>query len=129
MRQYPAKRGQMPEAIEMPTEMPADEEEEKGKRSKRERDEILKEACTRFEKALSDDGDNRRDYRNNMIFAYTPNGQTPDDIHAQRATWKEPTLEFNQIAQFVHQVVNDQRQNRTRSWLVGQLHQLASLCD
>lgn len=74
--------------------------------------EILKEATERFEQIQSDDKDNRDSYRADTLFVYSPGNQWPDDVRTTRTQWKELCLEFNQLKQFVAQVVNDQRQNR-----------------
>lgn len=43
---------------------------------------------------------------------YLPGAQWPSDVRSTREAWKEPCLEFNQLKQFVSQVVNDQLQNQ-----------------
>jgi hypothetical protein len=73
---------------------------------------ILDEATERFERIQSDDKDNRDNYRADTLFVYSPGNQWPDEVRAVRTQWKELCLEFNQLKQFVAQVVNDQRQNR-----------------
>lgn len=73
---------------------------------------ILEEATDRFQKLQSDDKDNRDNYRADTLFVYSPGNQWPDEVRATRSAWKELCLEFNQLKQFVAQVVNDQRQNR-----------------
>lgn len=73
---------------------------------------ILEEATDRFEKLQSDDKDNRDNYRADTLFVYSPGNQWPEEVRATRSAWKELCLEFNQLKQFVAQVVNDQRQNR-----------------
>lgn len=74
--------------------------------------EILKEATDRFERLQSDDKENRDNYRADTLFVYSPGNQWPEEVRATRSAWKEICLEFNQLKQFVAQVVNDQRQNR-----------------
>lgn len=74
--------------------------------------EILKEATDRFEKIQSDDKDNRDNYRADTLFVFSPGNQWPEEVRSTRSAWKELCLEFNQLKQFVAQVVNDQRQNR-----------------
>lgn len=73
---------------------------------------ILEEATDRFEKIQSDDKDNRDNYRADTLFVYSPGNQWPEEVRATRSAWKELCLEFNQLKQFVAQVVNDQRENR-----------------
>lgn len=75
-------------------------------------DDILEEARDRFERIQSDDAENRKNYKADTLFVYSPGQQWPDDVRATRSQWKELCLEFNQLKQFVAQVVNDQRQNR-----------------
>lgn len=74
--------------------------------------EILEEACERFEQVLGVDKDNRDNQTKDTLFVFSPGNQWPDDVKSQRNAWKELCLEFNQLKQFVAQVVNDQRQNR-----------------
>lgn len=73
---------------------------------------ILDEATERYQRIQSDDKDNRDNYREDTLFVYSPGNQWPDEVRAVRTQWKELCLEFNQLKQFVAQVVNDQRQNR-----------------
>ncbi len=75
-------------------------------------EDILEEARDRFERIQSDDAENRKNYKADTLFVYSPGQQWPDDVRATRSQWKELCLEFNQLKQFVAQVVNDQRQNR-----------------
>lgn len=74
--------------------------------------EILKEALDRFEIIHSTDNDNRQNYKADLAFVYSPGAQWPDDVRTRRTGWQELCLEFNQLKQFVAQVVNDQLQNR-----------------
>ena len=74
--------------------------------------EVLGEAVERFERVLSDDQDNRKNQKADTLFVYSPGEQWPDDVRSTRKAWNELCLEFNQLKQFVKQVVNDQRQNR-----------------
>ena len=74
--------------------------------------EVLGEAVERFERVLSDDQDNRNNQKADTLFVYSPGEQWPDDVRSTRKAWNELCLEFNQLKQFVKQVVNDQRQNR-----------------
>lgn len=75
-------------------------------------EEILKEATERFQRIQSDDKENRDSYRADTLFVYSPGNQWPEDVRQVRSGWREPCLEFNQLKQFVSQVVNDQLQNR-----------------
>lgn len=73
---------------------------------------LLEEANERFELIQSLDKDNRENHKADTLFVYSPGNQWPDDVKTTRKAWKELCLEFNQLKQFVGQVVNDQRQNR-----------------
>jgi len=73
---------------------------------------ILEEAVERFELIQSTDKDNRDNQKADTLFVYSPGYQWPEEVKQQRRQWKELCLEFNQLRQFVSQVVNDQRQNR-----------------
>jgi hypothetical protein len=74
--------------------------------------EILDEATERFARVKEDDQLNRDNYLDDYHFVYSPGRQWAEEIRTQRQKWKEPCLEFNQLKQFVNQVVNDQRQNK-----------------
>jgi hypothetical protein len=73
---------------------------------------VLKEANERYEQIQADDKDNRDNYKADLNFVYSPGAQWPDDVKELRKGWNELCLEFNQLKQFVAQVVNDQLQNR-----------------
>lgn len=73
---------------------------------------ILEEARDRFAHIVDVDKDNRDNQREDTLFVYSPGSQWPEAVRNQREQWKELCLEFNQLKQFVAQVVNDQRQNR-----------------
>lgn len=72
---------------------------------------LLEEARERFEHISEVDRDNRENQKSDTKFIFTPGEQWPADIRDQRKAWKEVCLEFNQLKQFVSQVVNDARQN------------------
>ena len=74
--------------------------------------ELLKEARERFAHVVDNDKENRDNYLADTQFVYMAGMQWPENVKAQRTQWKELCLEFNQLKQFVAQVVNDQRQNR-----------------
>lgn len=74
--------------------------------------ELLEEARERFELICGTDKDNRDNQRADTLFVYSPGMQWPEEVRTQRKAWNELCLEFNQLKQFVSQVVNDQRQNR-----------------
>ncbi len=73
---------------------------------------ILKEATDRFTSVYEDDGENRRAQLEDTKFVYVAGAQWDSTIRTNRTQWKEPCLEFNQLPQFVNEVVNDARQNR-----------------
>lgn len=80
--------------------------------SKTKREDVLDEACARFSSAWDEDKENRDNHLADFRFVYVPGSQYEPDLRARRDRWKLPSLEFNQLPQFIHQVVNDQRQNR-----------------
>lgn len=73
---------------------------------------VLEEALERFELIQSTDKDNRDNQKADTLFVYSPGNQWPEEVKETRKQWKELCLEFNQLKQFVAQVVNDQRMNR-----------------
>lgn len=94
--------------IDDDTQPDDDAKESSAKREK----EVLEEACERFERAYDDDQENRDAHREDYNFVYSQGSQYDADTRRRRTNWKLPCLEFNQLPQFVHQTVNDQRQNR-----------------
>lgn len=58
------------------------------------------------------DQDNRKAAEDDNAFVWVKGRQWPDRIRQQRDADGRPWLEINQLPQFIHQVVNDQRQNR-----------------
>jgi len=79
---------------------------------KRDDDKILEEARERFAKIEEDDRDNRDEQRSCFEFVYVKGKQWSDTVRSRRTSWDEPCLEFDQLKQFVNQVVNDERQNK-----------------
>lgn len=73
---------------------------------------VCEEARRRFSLIIDIDKDNRDNQKSDTRFVYSPGEQWPEETRRQREGWKEVCLEFNQLKQFVAQVVNDQRQNR-----------------
>lgn len=95
------------------TEEYQDPAETKAEEAAEEKDQdILAEATTRFTAVYEDDGENRRMQLQDTRFVYMPGAQWDNDIRTRRTDWNEPCLEFNQLPQFVNEVVNDARQNR-----------------
>ena len=82
--------------------------------SAKDKREILEEARSRFADVLDRDQTNRKWQRDDTRFVYEPGAQWPAEFKNNRTTedGSDPCLEFNQLKQFVNQVVNDQRQNR-----------------
>jgi Phage P22-like portal protein len=79
---------------------------------KKDYSEVLQEARERLAHVLDTDKTNRDNYLMDTRFVYMAGEQWPEAVKRQREQWKELCLEFNQLKQFVAQVVNDQRQNR-----------------
>jgi hypothetical protein len=72
--------------------------------------EFLKRARKRFDRVSTAESTNRRMATEDLKFK---NGeQWPDSIRADRTTQKRPCLTINKMKTFVHQITNDQRQNR-----------------
>lgn len=73
---------------------------------------LCEEARERFARILEADQENRDNARDDFQFVYTPGQQWTDTVRQRRKGWDEPCLEFNQMQQFVNQVVGDERQNK-----------------
>ena len=97
---------------------PEDEESEaKGTKTKAEKPEkeeddadILARVRKRFKLCVSFEAENRKAALEDLKFK--AGDQWPADVAAQRNTDKRPCLTVNKIPTFIHQVTNDQRQNR-----------------
>lgn len=74
--------------------------------------EICEEAVDRRKRAMEADQQNRDNARSDFKFVYSPGEQWSDTVRQRRKNWDEPCLEFNQMQQFVNQVVGDERQNK-----------------
>jgi len=74
--------------------------------------EICEEAADRRKRALEADQQNRENARSDFKFVYSPGEQWTEGVRQRRKNWDEPCLEFNQMQQFVNQVVGDERQNK-----------------
>ena len=79
---------------------------EKGKSGKK----VLERARKRMERCISNESDNRKAALDDRKFL--AGQQWPDDVAAQRNMDRRPCLTVNKLPTFVHQVVNDLRQNR-----------------
>lgn len=83
---------------------PADEE------GKGDTDTFLKRAVRRFSRADSAESENRQMALEDLEFK--SGDQWPEEIKASRMMEKRPCLTINKMKTFVHQITNDQRQNR-----------------
>lgn len=72
--------------------------------------ELLARARKRFERCIQGEEENRKSGLDDLKFK--AGQQWPPDVMAQRATDKRPCLTINKLPTFVHQITNDQRQNR-----------------
>ena len=73
-------------------------------------EDFLYQAMQRFQRVASGEATNRKDAVDDLRFK---NGeQWPADIRAERTNEKRPCLTVNKIKTFVHQITNEQRQNR-----------------
>ena len=73
-------------------------------------DAILKEARDRLAQCIQHDAQNRREAaEDHRFFA---GEQWPDDMRRMRQVEARPCLTINKLPSFLHQVLNDQRQNR-----------------
>lgn len=88
---------------------PADEQETRT-RSKTDVADFLHKAVKRFAKVESSESGNRMQAIDDLKFV--AGEQWPDQIKAQRTIEKRPCLTINKLPTFVHQITNDQRQNR-----------------
>lgn len=71
---------------------------------------FIAKAVKRFHRAETNEGPNRIEAVDDLKFK--GGKQWPEDIKAQRTLDKRPCLTINKIKTFVHQITNDQRQNR-----------------
>ena len=72
--------------------------------------EFLRIARKRFDRVTTAEATNRKMAQEDLKFK---NGdQWPDSIRADRTNQKRPCLTINKMKTFVHQITNDQRQNR-----------------
>jgi len=74
------------------------------------RDDFIVQAVKRFNRALQAESENRSNAVDDLNFK---NGdQWPEDIRSKRTIDNRPCLTINKCKTFVHQITNDQRQNR-----------------
>ena len=86
-------------------------DEQKGSKAKKRDDsEFIHKAVKRFAKVESAEAKTRMEAIDDLKFR--AGDQWPEQIKAQRTIEKRPCLTINKMGTFVHQIVNDQRQNR-----------------
>lgn len=71
---------------------------------------LLDEVRKRMDRSMQDEAENRRDALDDVKFR--SGDQWPADVVGQRNFDKRPCLTINKIPTFIHQITNDQRQNR-----------------
>lgn len=71
---------------------------------------LLTRIRKRFERCISNEAENRKAALDDLRFKQGK--QWPPDVAAQRATDRRPCLTINKLPTFIHQITNDQRQNR-----------------
>lgn len=71
---------------------------------------LLTRVRKRMDKAINAESENRKSGLDDRMFK--AGNQWPTEIMAQRNLDKRPCLTINKLPTFVHQIVNDQRQNR-----------------
>jgi len=72
--------------------------------------ELLERIRKRFDRCITNEAENRKAALDDLRFK--AGQQWPPDVQAQRATDKRPCLTINKLPTFIHQITNDQRQNR-----------------
>lgn len=72
--------------------------------------ELLRRAVKRFKRAVEAESTNRKEAVEDLDFK--ANKQWPQDIAAKRNAQKRPCLTINKVPTFLHQITNDQKQNR-----------------
>lgn len=75
-----------------------------------EKEKLLTRVRKRFDRVIAAEADNRKAALEDLKFK--KGEQWPSDIQAQRNFDKRPCLTINKLPTFIHQVTNDQRQNR-----------------
>ena len=81
-----------------------------GKDSKEKKDDLIQTARARFKVGIESDAHNRAEAAEDMKFR--AGDQWPEEVKNQRALESRPCLTINKIPQNIHQITNDQRQNR-----------------
>lgn len=75
-------------------------------------DDILKEARERYQTCTSAEGDNRREALDDLLFLSGGLNQWNAEDARIRTAERRPCLTVNNLPTFLHQVTNEQRQNR-----------------
>jgi len=76
------------------------------------KEKLLHRALKRFDKAVEAEAANRKEGLDDKKFAAGAPYQWPAGIVAQRNLDQRPCLTINRLPNFIHQITNDQRQNR-----------------
>src|SRR5215831_1219358 len=93
------------------TERSSTELEKPGKvEDTKKEEQFLQQAVKRFNRCEAAEAVNRKEAVEDLKFK--AGDQWPDSIRADRTIQKRPCLTVNKMKTFVHQVTNDQRQNR-----------------
>ncbi len=73
---------------------------------------VVERAKQRWKYGIGVEDENRKNFRDDLRFAWERGGQWDEADRRKRDLDRRPWLEFNQTGQFVKQVANDIRQNR-----------------
>ncbi len=78
-------------------------------------EELLKELRDRHKRAIDAEHDNRTEARDDLQFIIGGDNQWPDQAARTRRVEGRPCLTINKLPTFIHQVTNDQLQNKPQS--------------
>ena len=98
------------EPIENTEEIEPEEDEKPEKKSEDENEEFLKEARARLKRCIDWDDHNVQQGIHNLKFVYVKGEQWSEEDKTHRKG--RPTLESNQLIQYVEQIVGEERQSR-----------------
>lgn len=93
-----------------PKESESNAPKDKRTSEQKRKEKILRRLVKRFERCVKWEADNRAAALEDRKFI--KGDQWPSDVMAQRKEDKRPCLTVNKLPTFVHQITNDQRQNR-----------------
>ena len=79
----------------------------------KENDDLLKEMRERHKRAIDAEHDNRTEALDDLKFLQGGDNQWPEQAARQRKVEGRPCLSINKLPTFIHQVTNDQLQNKT----------------